>query len=47
MRTDTIPLSNVNCLFKQFFFSHIELPLLKRDFAEEGNNVYDVRGTIA
>ena len=30
-----------------FSFLHIELPLLKGDFAEEGNNVYDVRGTIA
>ena len=37
----------MSIVYLNFFFLHIELPFLKGDFVEEGNNVYDVRGTIA
>ena len=37
----------MSIVYLNFFFLHIEFSLLEGDFAEEGNNVYDVRGTIA
>ena len=37
----------MSIVYVNLFFWHIELPFLKGDFAEEGNNVYDVRGTIS